>query len=335
MAMTLKENSLAALRHETYDFIPSHFDHLMAGFGAVAGPAIEKGPMGGGLDGFGVAWVPTASGSGAPVPVPGKHMMDSETIVDWKNIVTIPNPSEFDWKSCADFELTMGNPKEQAIEFGCGTGPFERLVALMGFEEALMAFATEPEACYDLMSAVTDFKIECMPYIKKYYNAEIFTHYDDIATQQCTFMSPELYRQYIKPLHKRLCDGARSYDMIPIQHTCGRADALIEDFIETGAAAWTSVQPTNDIEGMLQKYGRKIVLSGGYDTTGRPGQFDATLEEVDTEVARCIRTYGKYPGYMFFGLKIVNSLDPRDNQKSVFQLIESAAKYRQGVSIAF
>lgn len=335
MAMTLKENSLAALRHETYDFVPSHFDHLMAGFGAVAGPAIEKGPMGGGLDGFGVEWVPTASGAGFQVPVPGQYQMDSETIVDWKKTVTIPNPAEFDWASCAAFELTMGNPNEQAIEFGCGNGPFERMVSLMGFEEALMALALEPEACYDLMSAITDFKIDCMPYIKKHYHADIYTNYDDIATEQCTFMSPDTYREYIKPLHTKIYSAARSYDMIPIQHTCGKADALIEDFIDTGAAAWTSVQPTNDIEGILQKFGRKIVISGGYNTTGRPGQFDATPDEVNAEVKRCMDTYGKYPGYMFFGFKIVNSLDPQDNMRSVFQLIQSAIEHRKGVTVNF
>lgn len=335
MALSLRENSLAALRHERYDFVPSHFDHLMAGFGAVPGPALEKGPMGGGLDGFGVAWIPTASGGGAPVPVPGTHLMDSETIVDWKKIVTIPDPSAYDWASCAAFELTMGNPKEQAIEYGCGTGPFERLVALMGFEEALMALALEPQACYDLMDAVTNFKIECIPYIKKHYHAEIFTHYDDIATQQCTFMDPKIYRQYIKPLHKRLCDAARSYDMIPIQHTCGKADALIEDFIETGAAAWTSVQPTNDIEGILKAYGKHIVISGGYDTTGRPGQADVTPSEVDDEVKRCMETYGSYRGYMFFGFKLVNSIDPKENMASTFQLINAANTHRQGIQVNF
>lgn len=99
MALSLKENSLAALRHETYEFMPSNFDHVMAGFGAVPGPAIDKGPMGGGPDGFGVVWIPTASGGGAPVPDPSRHLMDSETIEDWKRIVNIPDPSQFDWES--------------------------------------------------------------------------------------------------------------------------------------------------------------------------------------------------------------------------------------------
>ena len=55
MGMTPKENYLAALRHEAYEFIPSPVnDCVMVGFGAASGPAFEKGPMGGGYDGFGV-----------------------------------------------------------------------------------------------------------------------------------------------------------------------------------------------------------------------------------------------------------------------------------------
>lgn len=335
MAMTLKENSLAALRHETYDFMPSNFDHLMAGFGAVPGPAIEKGPLGGGPDGFGVCWVPTASGDGSPVPVHGEYQMDSETITDWKKLITFPNPAAFDWKSCSDFELTLGNPDQQAVEFGFGNGPFERLVYMMGFEEALMALALEPEACFDFMSAVVDYKINCLEYIKKYYHADIVTNYDDIATNQCTFMSPEIYRTCIKPVHKKFCDAIKSYDMIPLQHTCGKADSLIDDFIDTGAAAWTSVQPVNDILGMLKKYGHKFCFSGGYDTSGKPGQVDASPQEVTREVHRCLDTYGPYPGYMFFGFKLANSLDPQEHVNSVLPIIQEAAVYRQNITLKF
>ena len=49
MNMTPKENYLAALKGETYEFIPCSLnDCIMAGFGAGNGPAFEKGPAGGG-----------------------------------------------------------------------------------------------------------------------------------------------------------------------------------------------------------------------------------------------------------------------------------------------
>ncbi len=335
MSMSQKENSLAALRHEVYDFMPSNFDHVMVGFGAVSGPDIEKGPQGGGPDGFGVHWVPTASGDGSPVPCETNHPMDSETITEWKKLITFPDPGKCDWESYAKFELTMGDPSRQAVEFGFGNGPFERLVYMMGFQEALMALATEPEAAADFMSAVADYKIDCLEYIKKYYHADIVTNYDDIATDQCTFMSPEVYRKCIKPAHKKIYDAVRAYGMIPLQHTCGRAESLIEDFIETGADGWTSVQPSNNISELLQKYGNKFVFSGGYDTNGKPGQADASPEEVISEVHRCVDTYGSHPGYMFFGFRLANSLNPQDHINAVAPIIKEAAIYRQNIKVNF
>ena len=74
-------------------------------------------------------------------------------------------------------------------------------------------------------------------------------------------MSREAYQTIIKPVHKRMYDAAAAFDMIPVQHTCGKAESIVEDMIEIGVKAWTSVQPTNDIETILQKYGdqkRKI-----------------------------------------------------------------------------
>ena len=334
MGMTPKENYLAALRHEAYEFIPSPVnDCVMVGFGAASGPAFEKGPLGGGYDGFGVRWVNPESGGGAPIPAPGEFLLDTETIVDWKRRVKFPDLAAFDWESQAKMELSMGNPEVQCIEFGSGNGPFERLAAMMGFEEALMALALEPEASYDFMNAVVDYKIDTLEYVKKYYHAEVFTNYDDIATEQCTFMAPETYRELIKPLHKKLNDAVYASGMLPVQHTCGKADALIEDFIETGAAAWTSVQPTNDIAAILQKYGSQICISGGFDSNGRPARPETTDEEVRAEVRRCMDEYGKYRGYMFFGFRLTKSLDPQVNLAALMPMLQEAESYRKGIKL--
>ena len=55
MPMTPKENIIAVLNHETREWIPSSLsDTVSAGFGSGPGPAFEKGPLGGGPDGFGI-----------------------------------------------------------------------------------------------------------------------------------------------------------------------------------------------------------------------------------------------------------------------------------------
>ena len=328
MPMTPKENIIAVLNHETREWIPSSLsDTVSAGFGSGPGPAFEKGPLGGGPDGFGINWVTPASGGGAPIPEPGHFLMNAETIVDWKKLVKFPDLSSFDWETQAKAELSFGNPDIQAVDFGSGNGPFERMATLMGFEEALMAMYEEPEACFELMDAIADYKIQVAEYAKKYYHADLFTNYDDIATERGLFMSPESYRALIKPAHTKINDAVRALGMIPIQHTCGKADALTEDFNDTHAAAWTSVQPTNDISGILEKYGDQFCIIGGYDSNGLPGQVAASDETVIAEVKRCFDTYGIYSSYIFFGFRIVNSVDPQVNLKAIMPLITTSAQY--------
>lgn len=328
MSMTPKENMIAVLKHEPHEWIPNYLsDVVNGGFGFGNGPAFEKGPAGGGMDGFGVNWVTPASGGGAPIPEPGKFILDAETIVDWKRLVTFPDISSCDWEAQAKMELSRGDKDTQFIDYGSGNGPFERLAALMGFEEALIAMAEEPEATGDLLNAIADYKIDVIEMAAKYYKPDGFTNYDDIATQYCTFMSPYAYRELLKPVHTRIYKAAKDFGMIPIQHTCGKAESLIADFIDTGVMGWTSVQPTNDIVSILNTYGDRFCILGGYDTNGPAARETATDEVIDAEVKRDFDTYGQYEGYIFFGFMVTNSLDPTERKKRMLPMMQAAAKY--------
>lgn len=299
---------------------------IICGFGRQNGPWIEKGPKGGGYDGFGVRWVAPESGAGAAIPAPNEYVLDD--ITEWKKKINIPDVNEFDWEESAQADLCDKDSDGLLVEYGCGNGIFERLVALMGFENALVSLVLEPEACNEFFAAVTDFKIACAEKVAKYYQPDTFNNYDDIATQNSLFMSPDTYRNTIKPHHKRLYDAVRSFGMIPIQHTCGKAESLIEDFIETGAEAWTSVQPINDIANLLKIYGDRIALFGGYDSNGIPAMEEAPDDIVRNEIRRCIDTYGPYTGYVLFGFRIANSSEPERVLKAYYPLKDEVEKYR-------
>jgi len=119
--------------------------------------------------------------------------------------------------------------------------------------------------------------------------------------------------------------------VIPVQHTCGKADPYVGDYIEIGAKCWTSVQPTNDIEGILEKYGDRFSIMGGYDTNGAPGQTK-DLDVIRAEVHRCIDTYGKYDGYIFFGVLLANSLNPQDQLGLLMPMVEESVVYAHRVA---
>jgi uroporphyrinogen-III decarboxylase len=131
----------------------------------------------------------------------------------------------------------------------------------------------------------------------------------------------------IKPHWKRLHNAVKNLGMIPVQHICGHAETLIEDYIETGAVAWSQVQPTNDIAKLLDKYGDRFCFEGGWDTNGKPSQPGSTIEEVKAEVERCFREYGGKKGFIFFPL-ILASTDMKDIDAKNAAILETANKLR-------
>lgn len=322
-----KQNYINFLNHKPTVLIPNSFaGNKIMGFGAVNGPGIEKGnQFGDCMDGFGIRWEYPSTGGGAAIPANDVFVLDD--ICKWREVVKIPDPSRFDWKACYQMECQMlGEPdrEHEVVEFGFGNGVFERLAALMGFEEALYSIAAEPDEVYALLEAITDYKVAALDYIIDAYHPDSINYYDDVATERAPFISVETYRKVIKPHHKRFAQECLKRGVIPIYHCCGKAEALVEDMIDCGWNIWTSVQPSNDIEALLQKYGDKIGFAGGYDTTGPASRPSVTQEEVDAEVKRCIDTYGKYhTGYAFFGFILANTLDPRESAAKIGMMIQS------------
>lgn len=156
-----KGNYMNFLHHKPTTLVPNSFvGNKVMGFGALNGPAIEKGAQREtGIDGFGIKWEYPSTGGGAAIPDCNYTVM--EDVTEWREKVKIPDPSKYDWK--ADYEMEcqiLGTPdrEKETVDFGFGNGVFERLAALMGFEDALVALAVDPEETYALMEAITDYK---------------------------------------------------------------------------------------------------------------------------------------------------------------------------------
>ncbi len=320
-----RENLLNMYNHRPTEYVPSTFLD-QKGFGVF--DPIEKGdPAKGGYDGFGVRWVTPRSAGGAPIPAPNEFVLTD--ITKWKEQVTFPDLDSVDWEERARVETAPFSREEKVFDYSNGNGVFERLGALMGIEEALIAMIEEPEAVNDLFTAITDFKIKYAEKVAKYYKPDTFTYFDDVATARGLFMSPSTFRTLIKPHHQRLYKALRDMGIIPVYHLCGKGEELVEDIMEIGAAGWSSIQPMNDIVGLLKKYGDRFSFIGGYDTSGRPGYPDADPEIYYAEVRRCVETYGPYQGYAFSGYIMKPTLDPREMLEGFMPMIQEMGRLRK------
>lgn len=304
--LTPRENYLAVLNHETADYVPDlALDAAMVG-GAME--TFENGPLGGGYDDFGLKWLCTASANGQAVPDPNCHPIPD--ILEWEKYLKLPDLDQYDWEGMAAAQLANVDRNQKVVIYGTWNSIFLRFSHLLGFEDALCAMYEEPEACYDMMNAITDYKCRLVDYIYKYFKPDIITNYDDVCTERGPFMSPSVYRELIKPFHKKFNDTVKSYGILPSQHCCGKCEDLIPDFIDEGAISWEAAQPINDIVKIQKNYGNRITVVGGYDTNGLPGREGVTDEEIETEVKRMMDTYAPQGSFISMSFLLTNDPDP-------------------------
>ena len=290
MIMTPRENALAVINWGKAESVPIEMEIYHP---CLAITGIADQPWAGGKDLFGINWVCTPEG---PMPEPGKFLFDD--ISEWRSHVVFPDLDAVDFKAIAAQELAQADRSMRLINVFSVCGIFERIVALMGFEDALCALIEDPESCKDYFNAAADYKIKLHDKIIEAYQPDIITYFDDMASAQAMFMSMDIYREIIKPAHKRIIDAVTSKGVIFTQHMCGKCEVILDELVEMGVKVWSSAQPINDLAAVKEKYRGKLVVEGGWDTTGPCSWAGATTEQAIEEARRCVREYGPGGGYI-------------------------------------
>lgn len=322
--MNGKENYLKTLLHEKAGWVPVEGENLL--YTGFEFNSMEKGPAGGGFDGFGVKWAAPESGGGTAIPEPGYFLLTADTVCDWKKILKFPDPAAYHWKEDAKAQLAGVDRSVTCVDYGDGNGPYERLAAFMGFENALMSIAEEPEAVEELLTAIADFKIQCLDYIAEYYHPDTYTLYDDVATQQCTFMSPgglpgadQAPAISVSRLGPGVGDGSHP----PLLRPCRGADRGLHGRRLRRLGVGSALQRHCGAAGPV----REPFLPGGRLRYQRGSRTDRGPAVIQAEVERCFRDYGEKPGYIFAGFILTMASNPDETWALTGVLCEQAIAY--------
>lgn len=292
--MNERENALLVYRHQKSEWTPLFPEAIfMTGFWSnnECGLRGEKVSDTIALDVFGVEW---ALDHGSPMPVPGKYILDD--VANWRDIA-FPEPKTWDWKFMSEVEL-KDYDGTKVLTYFCEQGCFDRLTQLLGFENALVALLTDPEECDSFFARMADYKIEVIECVAEHYRPDVFMYTDDLAKADSLFMSPETYRELIKPHHAKIIQAIKNHGMIPEQHTCGKYEEIAEDYAEIGIESFFPSQASNDLVALQKKYGDRVAIVGGYDSQGPAGREDATPEILQEEARRVVKEYAVNGGFI-------------------------------------
>ncbi len=289
--MTEKQNYLEALTFGKPDHVPYVMTAAQVA-GILPNDTIEF-PEHGDYDAFGVHWLHGADGS---MPDNSSFMMDTDSITEWRDIIKFPDLEQYPWEQWADIELADVDRGERAVYILSNNGIFDRYITFMGYTEGLISMLEEPEAAYDLMGAIADYKIDYINYICKYYKPDVFHYQDDLATASGLFMAPDLYREIIKPHHARVIAAIRDNGVIAEQHCCGRCEDIVDDFVEMGVQSWYPAQLSNDLDAIKKKYQGRLAFNHGLDSQGVFADPNPPEEVIRQEVRRAVDHYASGGG---------------------------------------
>jgi uroporphyrinogen decarboxylase len=172
-----------------------------------------------------------------------------------------------------------------------------------GFELYLMDMLDDPAFWHGYADRLTDWAIEFMTAfltpIADLVDVVQFT--EDMGSQRALFMSPALYRSFLKPYHRRWMEAIRRIApgaKIAI-HTCGSVYDVIPDFIDIGIEILNPIQPrAANMEPwrLKREFGRDLSFLGGVDIQDLLPR--GTVDQVRTATRELIRVLGPGGGFI-------------------------------------
>jgi len=255
------------------------------------------------------------------------------------NVNTVEELDKFGYPEIDDEELLFIE-KEAKILYEttnkaiCGSfygNVFEIGQVYWGYQKFFENLMLEPELMKHFFEKRTDaYMRDLEKYLKavgKYIN--IINFCDDLGTQGSLLMSPEMYREMIKPLHARMFGYIRKNypDVKVFFHTCGAVYELIPDLIEAGIQILNPIQFTAsgmDPVKLKKEFGKELVFwGGGVDTQHTLNA--GTVDEVKKMAKEMLDILSPGGGYVFSQVHNIESCVPAENVLAAF---ETAKNYK-------
>jgi uroporphyrinogen decarboxylase len=315
-----------------WDTLREHTEDIVAVCPDYTGPE-ERG--GGIWDVWGIGWKTVNYGQGTyeeveTYPLAGVDGRQALDDYPW------PNPDWYDYDGLADQVARIG--PEKAVKFAA-LNPFETLCWMMGLEETLCNCAVQPELVVHALEYIVDFyekRLErAMTVIGDRVDIVFFA--DDLGTQNGPLMSPAMYRDVIKPFHRRLF--ARAKTLAPearvMMHSDGSVFAVLDDLIDAGIEVLEAVQvECADMQPrkLKETFGGRLAFHGAISVQQLLPKADAAT--VGRTCRELVEILGAGGGYVAAPSHAIQMGTPVDNVRAMLKAVLGEHDYERALQAA-
>jgi uroporphyrinogen decarboxylase len=292
--MNAKENALRIIRFDLPERVVSECPtHKIAYRGANHEGYVEGGhhlPVGSRwVDIWGTGWHREHAGvMGFPREHPLADLPHALSVYEW------PDPD--DERICGwIYRQAEGWDREESLLQGSHRDTlWEKSYMLVGMQDLMCLFFTEPDAVRELLHRIMDFQLG----IARHYVAvgtEMVGMGDDLGTQKGLLLSPAIIHEFLVPEYRRLFDFYQERGVLVNFHSCGHVTPILETFMDLGVDILNPVQATaNDLDEMRRCTQGRMALQGGV----RSATIVAgPVEAIRDEVAQRLWQLGREGGY--------------------------------------
>jgi uroporphyrinogen decarboxylase len=268
-----------------------------------------------------------------------EHSIAEDDFSDLENVLGrttwtgVPHPGAhlpFDEQGLAEMSSkakALRETSDRAIVGLFGGDMFEVPQWLYRMDNYLAYLGMYPEAVMQLSEKLCSIYMNSLekwlgavgPYI------DIVLFSDDLGGQNGPLISPQMYRDYFKPYHKKLWNRVKELSSAKVMlHSCGGVRELLGDFIEAGLDILNPVQITcmgMDTAELKAEFGEELTFwGGGCDT--RDVLPNGTVGQIAKHVKEQVKILNSGGGFVFQQVHNILANIPPKNIKAVFDAVK-------------
>lgn len=249
---------------------------------------------------------------------------------DWSKLKTFSPPNPRDPFYFDRLSETIDKANDRYVVVTSHFNLIERLHMLHGFERTLEDFYIEPDKIHCLLDMILDFKLEHFDELAKRFGDRVNGIFltDDWGTQNNTFVSPEIFKEFFLERYKKLIKAVHSHNWHFILHSCGKINDFVPLLIEAGVDVLNMQQPrAYGIKQLGQQFAGKVCFLTTVDIQSTLPTGDAQL--VRTEAEELVK-YWSTPsgGFIVFNYGVSKAIGTTDEITEImFQTFYELAEY--------
>lgn len=197
------------------------------------------------------------------------------------------------------------------------------LVSMRGSQQALLDLIDNPSLAHRIIELGTEISIQVGYAL---IEAGVDAIYIGDAWASSTIISPEQYREFCLPYHKKATDAFHKKGIPVYLHICGNCMPILEYMVATGVDAIEPLDPLGgvDISEVKRRVGDKVCLKGGVNTLTL---LKGTPEDVMREAKSCIEKAGRGGGYILGSGDDIPVEAPIENVKAMVEAAKIWGRY--------